>query len=114
MFNKLKEIGTKLGNKKQRAKYSEQAKGDMDFVIALYKLELQHSRTLLPFIKSSTDHNEYPTFIKREVFQRPADMTEQVREEKIKFLKDAGWKTIFSENTVVRFDKIEDKTEDKK
>jgi hypothetical protein len=114
MFNKLK-MAIPGGNKKQRQKVDEEQKADEVFAIKLVKLELSEGRMVSPFIKNSTDHNEFPSFIKREVLYRPKKMTDDERNAKEMFLRQYGVETKYTEDTEgnkhVHFSKIEKKEE---
>ena len=92
MFNKLKFVANKLGNKFQRNKYKNEGKDELDMAIALCRLELAKKRTIRPYIKNIADDEKFPSYMTRQALYYTAKMTEEERKIKEEFLKNHGVK----------------------
>ena len=94
MFNKIKHIASNLGNKKQRENFKKEVAKEEDFAIKLTKLELTERMTITPFIRNSTDNDEYPNYFLRQALHRGTVMTKEEEEQKISWLRKRNIKTI--------------------
>lgn len=117
MFNKLKDVASSLGNKKQRAAMAEETEVEEDMNIKLIKLELVEDRIVHMYIKNITDDDEFPTYQMRQALRMNKKMDDEGRKARIEFLEEKkiktiypkeGDKKIFPEDFKPRFEKIEE------
>lgn len=107
MFNKLKNVATKFGNKKQRENFKKSQEAGVKMGLDIVKLELKHKRIIRPYIRSSSDKDDNPGWLMRQAVYETIPITEEDEKSNINVLKDNGIETVVDENGKMEFRKIE-------
>ena len=102
MFNKMKQAIPR-GNKKQREMLKDDIDAENAFNADIIKVELRHNRKVHPYIKNTSDHNEFPNYLMRQACWHGPVMTEEERKEDIEWLKKHGIETVIEDGKLVGF-----------